>query len=240
MDSIETAVITMPATEEAQRAVDRLLLDKKEIRVIEAGCGTTARLKLAADSKITGIDVSQIQLERNPRLNERILGDVQSYPLEKGKYDLAICWDVLEHLPRPQDALKNLAGALKPGGVLVLAMPNVGSIKGLVTKFTPHAFHVWVYRNFFEIKEAGLPGNRPFKTFLRWSIAPSRIKKFARENNLAVEYAVTYEFQMQKNFRKKFFLIDWLFGLAGILSKVLSLGRADLNHTDCIFVLRQL
>ena len=118
-------------------------------------------------------------------------------------------------------------------------MPNVLSIKGLVTKFTPHAFHVWAYRRFFGVKEAGTAGNRPFKTYLRWSIAPHRIRSFARENFLEIAYAVTYEFQMQKNFRKKFFLIDWAFAAAGVISKVLTLGQIDLNHTDCIFVLRQ-
>jgi hypothetical protein len=43
---------------------------------------------------------------------------------ESGKYDFAICADVLEHVPQPLDpVLRTLAGLLKPSGFLILTAP---------------------------------------------------------------------------------------------------------------------
>jgi hypothetical protein len=47
---------------------------------------------------------------------------------------------VIEHLPEPTKALDRLIAALNLGGGLVLAFPNLWSLKGLVTKFTPSSF----------------------------------------------------------------------------------------------------
>jgi 2-polyprenyl-3-methyl-5-hydroxy-6-metoxy-1,4-benzoquinol methylase len=44
-------------------------------------------------------------------------------------YDAIALWHVFEHLPRPWEVLPALAGALKPGGILVLALPNPASLQ---------------------------------------------------------------------------------------------------------------
>ena len=43
------------------------------------------------------------------------------------RFDAIVMGDVIEHLPRPADALDRMAGLLKPGGVAYLALPNAGS-----------------------------------------------------------------------------------------------------------------
>ena len=44
-----------------------------------------------------------------------------------GPYDAITCWDVIEHVPDAEEALRKLAGVLKPGGVLMLSTPDAGS-----------------------------------------------------------------------------------------------------------------
>ncbi len=43
--------------------------------------------------------------------------------------DVIALWHVFEHLPQPWVALQAMAGALAPGGILILAQPNPGSLQ---------------------------------------------------------------------------------------------------------------
>lgn len=47
--------------------------------------------------------------------------------LPPDSYDVITLWHVFEHLNTPLDALTQFYNALKPGGVLVLAVPNIDS-----------------------------------------------------------------------------------------------------------------
>ncbi|QKE85501.1 bifunctional glycosyltransferase/class I SAM-dependent methyltransferase [Arthrobacter sp. NEB 688] len=43
-------------------------------------------------------------------------------------FDVLCAWHVLEHLPEPRAALEQMRGLLRPGGVLALELPNIGSV----------------------------------------------------------------------------------------------------------------
>src|SRR4051812_43966697 len=95
------------AIRQLKTTLDRLLEGKQIEHVLEAGCGSASHISIAADACLTGIDISEKQLARNQALDEKILGDVQSYALPESRFDVIICWDVLEHLPHPELALEN-------------------------------------------------------------------------------------------------------------------------------------
>jgi SAM-dependent methyltransferase len=169
----------------------------KQRRALDAGCGRErAYVDFGPDVHVVGIDISEIELALNEALDERIVGDIQTYPLPAESFDEIACWDVLEHLPNPTHALVNLINALKPGGRLTLGTPNLLSPKGVLTKFTPHWFHVWVYRHVFHFEEAGTPGYGPYKTYLRWSLTPQRLVRFVEERGLVVEELTLYESEL--------------------------------------------
>src|ERR1700722_3911030 len=90
-----------------QTIVDRMGTSKK-LRVLEAGCGSASRCHFRS-SQAVGIDISQEALDRNTHLDEKILGDIQTFRLEASSFDVIFCWDVLEHLERPEKALANFA-----------------------------------------------------------------------------------------------------------------------------------
>jgi len=154
--------------------------------LLEAGCGSLSRLKIPK-AKLTGIDISQKQLDRNTLLTEKICGDLQTYPLEKNKFTLCICWDVIEHIKNPAAALKNMCNCVKLGGHVVLALPNVRSLKGLVTKFTPHCFHVWYYKNILGNQDAGKEDTAPFATYLNSKTSAPGITDFLDHNGFSVQ-----------------------------------------------------
>jgi SAM-dependent methyltransferase len=53
-----------------------------------------------------------------------LLGDAESLPFCPGSFDFAICSEVLEHLHRPERALREVCAALKSGGWLIVTVPN--------------------------------------------------------------------------------------------------------------------
>ncbi len=222
-----------------QSVIDGSLKNKNTLSVLEAGCGSTSHVCFGPNARVVGIDTSARQLERNTSLQEAILGDVQTYDLPSAAFDAIVCWDVLEHLARPEDALGRFVKAAKGGGLIVLAFPNVLSLKGLVTKFTPHSFHVWVYRHIVGNPRAGQDDCGPFPTFLRFSLRHAAIKRFARDNRLSVEYFRLYESRMHERLRNNYKICGRIWQLIQLITRMLSLGRIDAGLTDCFFVLRK-
>ena len=141
---------------------------------------------------MVGIDLSRVQLDRNESLDEKIVGDIETYPLEAHSFDMIVCWNVLEHVPSPAAAIANLAQALRSGGLLVLACPNPRSLKGLVTRITPHSFHVWSYRHLRGSKRAGTKDYGPFPTVMHPDIAPAALSRLADELGLKTELQLCF------------------------------------------------
>ncbi|MBI5093517.1 MAG: class I SAM-dependent methyltransferase [Candidatus Hydrogenedentes bacterium] len=181
----------IPIEEDIQSLLDEYASCHANPVLLEAGCGSSSHFALDA-YRLAGIDISQSQLDRNTRLDEAILGSIQEYNFVDRKFDVIVCWNVLEHVPDPLKALENLAHALRDDGLLIVEVPNPLSLKGLVTKFTPHFVHVWFYRYVRNIKDAGRHDTAPFKTFLRFSLSPIGLRRFAALNDLKVECLRTY------------------------------------------------
>ena len=55
-------------------------------------------------------------------------GDLLTSPLPLAPYDAIVMGDVIEHLPRPGEALDRMAALLRPGGVAWMALPDAGSL----------------------------------------------------------------------------------------------------------------
>jgi SAM-dependent methyltransferase len=208
------------------------------LRVLEAGCGSSTNFRFPR-SRSVGIDISQEQLDRNTLLDEKILGDIETFPLESLSFDIIFCWDVLEHLERPEKALVNFARALRENGIIVLGGPVARSVKGAVTKYSPHWFHVLVYRHLQSNKNSGKPGYAPFKTVFKDSMSPPFLVRFARENQLLVEQHTLYEGPSQILLRKRQRLIDVGLCLLSLAIKILSFGRLDSSISDFVIVLRK-
>jgi len=221
-----------------QRIVDAHAPGGRPREVLEAGCGSLSHLVLDG-ARLTGIDLSEQQLARNDALAVKIRGDIESYPLPAAAFDLIISWDVLEHLPAPERALKNMASALRPGGLLVLAFPNRDSVKGLVTRLTPHGFHVWAYRRLWGVERAGEGDRAPFRTFLRPAIALPAMRRFAAAEGLEIVHQQAYESVMQIRLRKAHPLANVGLGVIGALGRLLSGGDRDPTHSDVIMVLKR-
>lgn len=52
-----------------------------------------------------------------------IISDITSIPEPDASFDAVLCSEVMEHLPAPNDAVKEFARLLKPGGILIITAP---------------------------------------------------------------------------------------------------------------------
>lgn len=165
-------------------------LPQGQLATYEAGGGSCSVLppELLNRSKVTVVDIDEDQVRNNTYADEAILGDVQTYSFGRETFDLVICYNVIEHLPHVDAALLNFRDALKPGGMILIGAPNPRSLSGVVTKYSPHWFHVWFYRNIRGIKDAGLPGEPPFPTFFHPLVTLPRLETFAAANGLEMIY----------------------------------------------------
>ena len=230
-----------PAVREAlQRAVESLLAGRRGLRALEAGAGKRTRLRLPDDAYVVGVDTDAAAIARNARLNERIVADLATYAPPPASFDLVTCWYVLEHARDPAALLDRLAGWTAPGGLVVLAVPNLRSPKALATKLTPHRLHVWFRRRVFGFPHAGTPGFGPYPTTLRGAIAPHALVRRFTGYGFRPAFQLYFEDAKQASLRRRVRLTGGRWRLVRTLTRVLSLGTLDAERTEYAAVFRRL
>jgi SAM-dependent methyltransferase len=207
-------------------------------RILEAGCGSGSRISIPPNAHVAGIDISAEELDKNSVVHEKIVGDLETYELPENAFDLVVCWDVLEHLHRPALAMASMASAVRPGGLLLLAFPNIHSLKAVVAKYTPLWFHRMINRLIFG-KKAGAPGYINFPTVLDPSISPYRIEGFAEAHGFDVQLGMLRQSGVQKRFFRKMLVGQPGAVLVNTLVRVVSLGRLSVSESDCVFLLKK-
>ena len=98
--------------------------------VLEIGCGGGATARFLAErfgARVTGVELNPAVAERASRWLERvIIGDVAQVELPVAAFDLVLALELIEHLPESEAVLRRLARAVRPGGRMLLSVPNVG------------------------------------------------------------------------------------------------------------------
>jgi O-antigen biosynthesis protein len=97
--------------------------------VLDVGCGegaTGPALRAAGASRLSGIELHQAAAEvARERYDAVGVGRVEDVLDDlEGPFDTICCYDVLEHLPRPEDVLRRLRAAAAPGAHLQVSLPN--------------------------------------------------------------------------------------------------------------------
>lgn len=226
-----------PDLASSRRAVHDLITRKMPrggIQIYEAGGGSVSYLPPAIleDANVCVVDIDQQQLQRNTYADSKILGDVQTHAFPSNSFDLVVCYNVIEHLQAPDAAIRLFHRALKPGGLLFIGAPNPNSLPGLVTRLTPHAFHVWYYRRVLREKDAGGPGNRPFKTFFEKTVKPKNLARLCDGIGLELVYMKEYRSPRDREMLHSRPVLSWAFQVATGALNALSLGRRNFRNGD--------
>ena len=100
-------------------------------RFLDVGCGagTLVREMVNAGWQSTGVDISEsavLEARASVPAASFHVGTLESAGMT-GPYDLVAMQHVLEHVPRPMECLRKCFDLLSPGGILVIALPNIQS-----------------------------------------------------------------------------------------------------------------
>ena len=166
---------------------------ERPVSVFEAGGGSRTYLDLdnLQVSSMTTADINEDQLRRNAYADHKLLVDLQDFTPEK-TYDLIIFYNVLEHVERADRALDNLSKACAENGLIVIGSPDMYSFTGMVTRFSPHWFHVFYYRYILKNENAGKDGHVPFPTFFHPLTDPRKLPRFFADRGFEMEYLSQY------------------------------------------------
>ena len=97
-----------------------------ELRILNIGAGAGDDLPVIGSfGKVTVIDVDEKALDLIPEgaCEEKIPGDACALPFEDNTFDLAVAFDVLEHIEDDVKAVAELNRVLKPGGRFIFSVP---------------------------------------------------------------------------------------------------------------------
>ncbi len=142
-------------------------------RILDIGCGRA--MDILAMSKfgsvVIGVEPSSVMLEyacQSLKLdgnNTAILKAIaESIPVVPGSMDKIVCKGALDHFADPERAVRQMAAAIKPGGMAVIAIANFESLGFKIGKLI---FHI---RKLLSI-------DNPYSR-LPWEIPPDHTIKF--------------------------------------------------------------
>lgn len=240
----ETAVPAGEATDSllaAHAAILAALPPEGEVAIYEAGGGSSSYLpaSVIARSRVTVVDIDPVQLANNRYADVRIEGDVQTRRFPADSFDLVVCYNVIEHLPDVEAALARFAECVKPGGLVLIGAPNPRSLSGIVTRFSPHWFHVWYYRHIRGEPQAGRPGEPPFPVHFHPLTAVPRLKAYMAPRGFEAVYERLYEGPRFAELRESKPALGRIMDLATNAMNLLLGGRLNVRHSDHHLVLRR-
>jgi SAM-dependent methyltransferase len=101
-------------------------------RVLEIGCGSGGTMSWLRRIRIVrhaiGMElVPAVADQARSAFDEVVCGDIETVPLPDGPFDLVLALDVLEHLADPWAMVARLKLVLRPGGTLLVSIPNVAN-----------------------------------------------------------------------------------------------------------------
>jgi SAM-dependent methyltransferase len=127
-------------------------------RVLDVGCG---RGVLLQEFRRRGWEVQGTELSESASAYARQtlkipvkLGSLETIHFPANHFDAITLWHVLEHVENPRALLSEINRILKPGGVLLVSVPNFGSFEARASK--DKWFHLDVPRHVTHFSDATL------------------------------------------------------------------------------------
>jgi 2-polyprenyl-3-methyl-5-hydroxy-6-metoxy-1,4-benzoquinol methylase len=103
-------------------------------KVLEIAChtGYVSAWLQKRGCEVTGVEIYSPALEKaKPYLSRAILGNIEEpaawQEIEKEQYDVILFMHILEHLVNPDLILSKAKASLKPGGEVIICLPNVSN-----------------------------------------------------------------------------------------------------------------
>jgi 2-polyprenyl-3-methyl-5-hydroxy-6-metoxy-1,4-benzoquinol methylase len=175
-----------------EKYIKQKAINRSPLHILEAGCGQYWPLDLKdIQFTLTGVDIDedalQLRRSRYNDLSKIIVGDLRSVDLQKNRYDVIYNSYVLEHIDGAEGVLDKFSNWLKPGGILILRIPDRNSVRGFFTRVTPFWFHVFYNKYIVRFRDAGKSGFGPYPTFYNPVVSRAGIREYCRNNHFIIK-----------------------------------------------------
>lgn len=208
------------------------------LRILEAGCGRRWSLDLGGvDFRLIGVDLNVDAMRMRAEvgdLDEVIVGDLRTVSLRPRSFDVVFCSFVLEHVAGAEQVLDRLVLTVRPGGLLLLRIPDRDSVYGFAVRHSPHWLSVQYKRRIQGAKLAGTPGRGPFPPVYDRVVSWRGMMTYCQSRGLEIVDACSSNYYLAAFGR--------FAGIAeGALQLVatLSLGRLTADYNNLALVIRK-
>ncbi len=168
-------------------------LDKQEW--LDAGCGTgvLARALAAAGCRVTGVDASWAMIQAAGNLKSdrdhasvddpvfQVIETIEKLDFPGSSFDGIVCSSVLEYVGDPNRAVSEFYRVLRPGGLLLVSVPNKVSLLRTIEKVS--------YAILMKCFGIGWPA---YLAFSRHSYTSESFSRLLRDNSFTVLYSIRH------------------------------------------------
>jgi len=100
-------------------------IENADVLVDGAGIGMYSRHQAAAGARVTSLDIDyDSMVAASQHLEDCLVGACEALPFASASFDTVLSHEVLEHVEDDARSLAEIARVLRPGGRLVLFLPN--------------------------------------------------------------------------------------------------------------------
>jgi SAM-dependent methyltransferase len=137
-------------------SLTQLLKPGSNVLEVGIGCGIFTRFLSDKGAEIIAVDINQVFLDGVADVRGVAVTNADAtYDLGIRDVDIALCSEVLEHVPRDrsQAMLDQFYAALKPGGVLILSTPQRYATVELMARLFKFPAILWLARKIYGTAE---------------------------------------------------------------------------------------
>ena len=145
-------------------------LADQHVRIADIGCGDGQFLEFLKGrgyDHVAGIEPDALRARNARKRGVPVFAsrkEAESAGLLKEPAEILFVWHVLEHIERPAEFIEEYSRWLAPSGVMVISVPNQGSIQtrlfGYFSAYPDYGRHIWYhttdYLNWFVLNAPGL------------------------------------------------------------------------------------
>lgn len=125
---VSTEYSFKPSPHSSHGRILQLLDGRAPMSILDVGCGPgwLAEPLVAAGHTVTGLDVHEADGVRS-RTSSFLVADLSTGIPEEldSSFDVVLAADVVEHLADPSSLLRDIVGRVRPGGSVVVSVPNI-------------------------------------------------------------------------------------------------------------------
>ncbi len=105
----------------------------QQSRILDVGCGSgdfLNEIRKKHNCEIYGLDMSDTAVQSAKKFYniDVFKGNIFEAPWPENYFDIITAWHYLEHVNNPNQNVQKMAQLLKPGGWIVLGVPNIDSL----------------------------------------------------------------------------------------------------------------